>query len=205
MYVCMCVYRSSNLSTSCTLHAYIYTYIHTLCVHARLVLYERNVDLHTYMHTHIHTHIHSMRPSRLPTRLVLYGRNVDLLPSVTLRIANVPQHLTKSDITVVFGTSTSIEATVLSVEHIATCAVGETSDCNRTAVTFRSVPVTSPVTWAVRVSGKGDTLLDFTAEFFAPCDYGAFCGESRLTADTKILQVLCLCVCDCALCIHLCF
>jgi hypothetical protein len=72
-----------------------------------------------------------MQPARLPTRLVLYGRNVDLLPTVSLRIANFPQQLTPSDVAIVFGASAPVEATVLSVEDTARCLSGETSNCNR--------------------------------------------------------------------------
>jgi hypothetical protein len=71
---------------------------------------------------------------------------------------------------------------------------------HRTTVTFRSVVVTSPVPWAVRVSAKGEPVLDLTAEFFTPCDYATFCAESRLTADTKVLQVCMICSCAYLLC-----
>ncbi len=126
----------------------------------------------------------SRNPASLPTTLASYGRTIALQPSVQVRIANFPQNLGVGDVTVVLGGT--LEGRIESVVHTATCSSSGV-DCNRTIVTIKPPPISSPVEWSVVLSGGGTVLARFALTFFSPCNFDSFCGRFQFVTDTKWL------------------
>lgn len=128
----------------------------------------------------------SAQPTLLPTRITLYGRSVELLPTIMLSVANFPQILSAQEVTVLVGDQ--LEAQVVSLQNTATCTAGETADCNRTTVMLQSVSTDSPLSYNVSVYGRGTRIIQFQVDFFTPCNYEFFCGQFLLTADSRALE-----------------
>lgn len=141
--------------------------------------------------------LRAINPDRLPTQTIVYGRAVQLTPVVSAHLANVPQHLSATNIGVLMGTA---EAHVLSLTHTKSCASTKV-DCNRSTITFRSVSLTSPGPVTVTITAQGADLIRWTVQFLTPCDYEDLCGRGLRVADIKGIRDRASVSCDLSLCV----
>ncbi len=133
----------------------------------------------------------------VPTATALWGRQVELVSDRALIVANCPQGLQQSQVTVVVRTSQSLisqalPAQVLSIDDVAMCT--NRVDCNRTLLLVRMPTISSPGIKAASISfaERGLPSLEFDVEYAPACaqGYAAYCElqGTSMVPDTKRLM-----------------
>jgi hypothetical protein len=123
-------------------------------------------------------------PEAVSTRLVLYGRTMELRSRMDLILSNFPPSTPSSDIRVLLLGG---EADVLSISEISNC-VNLLGDCRRTRVSIFLPAVDPPGVWSGQLSIKGNPVLDFNVTYFTPCDLKEFCEARGQVVDRYLLS-----------------
>ena len=127
--------------------------------------------------------LRDLQPSTLPTRAVLYGRNLEFAVTCTFSVSNFPRQHLLSDLSILLASGK--EVTIMTLQHfdVECPASAENNTCSETILTARVPSYESATSMQGTISAVGQELLGFTLEYFTPCAYEAFCGDLSMIVD----------------------
>ena len=139
----------------------------------------------------------TLAPTFVPVSRLVSGSTVWLRPEVAVTLANFPESLNVSSITVFCGES---EAEVISIFDMNTCVEGAVVDCRRTKFVLRLPAVTSPGVRNITVSATHEKIVFGAIDYIEGCDFEKMCGESKVPDLLRLLATLTV-VCDLTKCV----
>ena len=136
-------------------------------------------------------------PEKVPTVLEAAGRSLQLQSTVFVRVANFPQSLVPSDVSIAVG---EMLVEVKSVSDLVSCTP-TAIDCNRTRIEFAAPALESPGSKTFTMSVPAMDPLSFDIEYAPPCDYQTLCAGIGMVFNYQMMLGSPKIECDPAYCI----
>lgn len=142
----------------------------------------------------------SLAPTRVPVSSGWLSVSSGLLllhPEVALVVANLPEGLNSSSVTVFCD---HIQLQVIDLRNMGSCAKGQI-DCLCVKILLRLPAFTSVGSRNITISVQGEEFMAGTVEFSQGCDYTQICGDSKVVDMLRMVAIPVI-SCDKTLCLH---